>query len=249
MTNARTRFSSGALLAAIVIAASATLATNANATSSFDTTLAGPGVYFGTGNANSHFVTGDASNIELGLGTIKRYLGPIAPDANSDVYHVLTGVTGVTGRTGADWGFVFSINTNLDGAGALTLANITTSLCTHDVGLNLDHCIDVLGIGDNSHAASSPSTTAQNGETLQFRNTNTPTDTRFFDPGFAIGANDTYVFTLTAFDIAGVAIDSVQMVDVAGTGAPVPEPATLPLILAGLGLVALQRRRSAAART
>jgi hypothetical protein len=213
-----------------------------------DTTLADPpGVYFGTGNTNAHFVTNSAFNIELGLGTVKRFLGPVTPDAGTSTYHVLTGTTSVAGKTGADWGFVYSLNTNLSGTGSLTLANIIASLCVQDVGLGTSSCFNPLTIPDNAHAASSPLTTAQNSEALQFLNSTSPFDTRYFDPGFDINANNTYIFTLNAYDsTSNQLLNSVQMTDIAGTGAAgVPEPGTLALFglgLLGLGFIYRQRR-------
>ena len=217
-----------------------------------DTSLAPPGVYFGSGNVNAHFVTNTAFNMELGLGTVKRYLGPVTPDAGTADYHVLTGTTSVAGKTGTDWGFVYSLNTNVNGMGLMTLANIIASLCIQDVGLGTSSCFNPLAVPDNAHATSSPLTTAQNSEALQFSNSNSPVDTRYFSPGFDINANNTYVFTLSARDsVSNQLLNSVQMTDIAGTGAAsgVPVPGSLALLglgLLGLGFVYRTRRNEKA---
>lgn len=232
------------LVLAAVVVTSTTLVSTAQATT-FDTTLADPpGVYFGSGNVNANFVTNDVSSIELGLGTVRRYIGPVAPDPSTSDYHVLTGFTGVAGKTGTDWGFVFSINTDYNASSSLTLADITASLCAQDVGLGTTNCFDPLAIPDN---ALSGATGAQNSEALQFLDVLLP-DTRFIDPGFLINADDTYIFTLSVFNGDKTLLDSVQMTDIAGTGAPVPEPVTISLFGAGLfGAAAMRRRRKKAA--
>src|SRR4249920_3591684 len=65
--------------------------------------VAPPGVYFGSGNANSNFTVDKETNIEIGLSAIERFLGPITPVGN--VYTVPTGPTSVSGKTGVNWGF------------------------------------------------------------------------------------------------------------------------------------------------
>ncbi len=229
-------------LATVAAVASLTFVNSAQA-ATYDTTLIDPpGVYFGNGNVNAHFVTNVASNIELGLGTVERFVGPVIPDAGTSVYHVNTGTTSEPGKTGTDWGFVFSINTNANGAGSLTLADIVPSICIQDIGQGVTNCFNPFAIFDNAHAASSPTTTAQNSEALQF----STLATRFFLPNFDIDANDTYIFTLNA-SIGGNVVNSVQMTDIAGTGASngVPEPLSLGLLGMGLfGLAAARRKRN-----
>src|SRR5580692_3300115 len=109
----------------------------------FDTSLTSPpGVYFGTGNANSNFTTETDGTTELGLSVIQRFVGPIDPGAGSNVYQVSPGVTTVPTKTGSWWGFDFSINTQYNG-GTDVLANFTyslniTDLTTSNVGPTFD---------------------------------------------------------------------------------------------------------------
>ncbi|HLI12854.1 MAG TPA: PEP-CTERM sorting domain-containing protein [Alphaproteobacteria bacterium] len=236
MKNVTRTLSAKHLAFAAALAAGTLLAGGAKATT-FDTTLTSPpGVYWGTGNINAHFVTNIQDNIELGLGTIQRFIGPIAPDANTSVYHVQTGATTVPGKTGSDWGFVFSINTNVDGTGSLTLSDLTASLCIQDVGHGSNTCFNPLLIPDNAHFGS---TGAQNSEALSFAG---------FDPGYDINANDTYLFTLdVTYGATAPRQLTVNMTDIAGTGA-VPEPGTLALFGAGLAGLGWLRRRGKAHR-
>jgi hypothetical protein len=248
MTTIARLFSGGPLAAAAVIAASMGLGGIADAAPlvAFDANLASPGVYYGSGNINGGFVTADTTDIELGLRTIERYVAPIAPDGSSSTYDVKTGDATAPGHTGTDWGFVFSINTALSAASSFTLANITASLCVEDVGQGTTNCGNPLGITDNVLSPTSPTTGVQNSEALQFLNTTSPTDTRFFDLGFNIDADDTYIFTLSVSDLAtGALLDSVQMTDIAGAGATVPEPSSIALFGAGLlGLGLILRRKA-----
>src|ERR1035438_3542849 len=77
----------------------------------FDTSLTSPpGVYFGSGNANTNFTAETNGTTELGLSVIQRYVGPIDPGAGSNVYQVSPGAITVPSKTGSSWGFDFSVN-------------------------------------------------------------------------------------------------------------------------------------------
>jgi hypothetical protein len=67
------------------------------------------------------------------------------------------------------------------------------------------------------------------------------------DSGYDVNANDTYVFTLEAFNKAGALLGTNTINVVAGKGAAVPEPVTLSLFGAGLaGLTVMRRRKKRA---
>jgi len=215
-----------------------------------DTSLVNPpGVYFGAGNSNSHFNVSTTGSVEIGLSAITRFIGPVTPTGNE--YDVATGATSVPGKTGSSWGFVFSVNLNADGNGALNLSNITTKLTLNDVGLGTTGFFDVLAIPDNTlygtGGTCTPSITCttanyfafQNSEALSFA----AVAAALNDPGYDMNADDTYIFTLEAFNQAGALLGSNTINVVAGKGAAVPEPLTLSLFGAGFAGLAVMRRR------
>jgi len=150
---------------------------------------------------------------------------------------------------------VLSVNLNADGRGTLNLSDITTKLTLNDVGLGTTGGFDVLAIPDNAEygaggvcpnaslcGPASGFSAFQNSEALSFA----LVAAALGDSGYDINADDTYVFTLEAFNKAGALLGTNTINVVAGRGAAVPEPVTLSLFGAGVaGMAALRRRRKA----
>lgn len=247
------RVGSGRLgVASLVAAVFMLMPGPAQATVTYNTNLAAPGTYYGTGNPNTNWVVDNSNGVEIGLQTLIRYVGSVAPTPpGSSIYYVPTGATSETGKSGSAWGFAFSLN--LNGAG-LTLNDVTTSLQMQDVANGTTGAFDALLICDNFGYSSSGSDGgscasslnasidygAQNAEALSY----SAIAAAFLDPGYNMNQDDTYKFMFSVTckanienNCAGKQLASVDSTVIAGTGASVPEPASIALF--GAGLLAL----------
>jgi hypothetical protein len=215
----------------------------------FNTSLATPGFYNGSGNANSGFVANTtADGIEFGLGTQIRGAGggPITPTPTDSATYLAPAGLDMAG-THALWNFEYSIN--------LQAVAINSGLVLQDITPN----VTILNEGNGQTYSFNPFTTTpdnsgyngsvnaaflnmatdygfQNSENLNFAFLKLPLS-------FDATANDTYLFTLSAIDIGtGNSLGDVQETVVVGTGAT-PLPGALPLFAGGLGLVGLLAKR------
>lgn len=233
---------------------------------SFDQNVT-PDVIFGDGNANGGFTVDTANGVEIGL------RGKLRFDANDQPQNVFNsnGLGGYSfdagnppmGAGGAAtpvWSFEWSINSNVDGSGGM-LDQFTYLLeLDGDPGAGtdfgsfdpinapfFDHAIgdNTTGNGDGVAATSiaeysaliAANNVAQNSWRYDFFNT-TMTQLSAFDPN----ESGVYTIRLSAFD--GQTALASSSIDIR-VGA-VPLPATLPLLLAGIGGLALLRRRRTA---
>lgn len=235
------------LFAAGVIAAA--FASGAQANTFFDSPLAAPGVYAGTGNPNTDFTGTLLNGIELGLGVQYRKGAQVIPDASSSTYHVNTGFysTPTDSCTGhcALWNIEFSINLRADGATnstrLLSQGHATLDIQNVGNGVPLSLSVELLdndlwggtGTGTKNPTDSTTAWAAQNSENLAF----------FGLPlGFDPLANDTYLFTLTLFNSDDQIVSTADATVIAGTGAT-PLPAALPMFASGLGVFGYFARR------
>jgi hypothetical protein len=227
---------------AVVITAAVSTASADSIT--YNGSLAAPGFYNGTGNPNSGFTVDTVGNLELGLGAIIRFVGPITPTpANSNVYDAPVGTSGGD----ALWDWEFSVNTQA-GGGSNTLASYTSfEISILDVGTGISNMFNPEIIPDNSYYGTSGKTVGSPAPAGSFGMPHSENNSfTGFLPGFNPNANDTYDYSLLAFQGSTVvATDTMQVV--VGTGAAVPEPKVtvlLGFLLAGMGVFGWRKRRT-----
>lgn len=209
--------------AAIVMAASA-----AQAGSATNASLASPGVYFGTGNANGAFAVDTEGGIEIGLRSKISGIHPqITP--TGDVYDIPIGDT---------FNFDYSFNPSVTGTEA-NISGLTQSITITDL-FGLSVSFDPSAIPDNYSLLAGPDQrlTApvggfQNSEKISFA---------FLDPAYNPNKADTFNLTYTVTGANGAPIASVE--NIVNTGV-VPEPAAWALMMLGFGGVGAVLRRKA----
>ena len=212
----------------------------AMATVVYDTALVSPGVYYGTGNSNSNFTVSTNGTVELGLGVINRFIGPVDPGAGSNTYMVSTGTNG--GGL-ALWDYVLSINTRA-GGGTQTVSTDgdVYSLTVKDNTTSVSITGNPLLIGDNAENGSSTTHLlalssvwgAQNAENPGFPGVG-------LFPNFNPYAADSYTVTLNMVDPTNSA-NNVSVSE--NINAQTPEPGSLAMMGGGLlGIGFVLRRR------
>jgi hypothetical protein len=183
--------------------------------------LAAPGVYYGSGNANGNFVVDTEGGVEIGLRAKLYQVGNITPSGNW--YQVSTGLFS---PTRALWNFDFSVN-----PGAQSLAGTTALITIKDIGNGTTTSFDPSAIGDNAHSGNG----YQNSENAIFG---------FLGPLYSPFANDLFQFdfTLTGGNLTSpLAVEAFVQV-----GSGVPEPSTWAMMIlgfAGVGFASYRRAR------
>jgi len=251
------RFSYGGI-AAPTAAMAATFLLGATMASAA-TTYVTPDVIFGTGNANGSFTIDQENGVELGLRAKVRY--PIPENRfNYDGVDTYMMPSGTSSGGLPLWNFEWSINTDYSGTSGLKLDDLTYKLqldtdptsaetftSSFDPIFNYlstpDHAIGDNGTGNGGGTVATSGTDYLN---LLANNNVAQNSWSFLWEGALIdpNVNGTYGIQLTAYNA-----DKVQVASTHINVATTPLPATLPLMLSGLGLVgAVARRKSKKAK-
>ena len=136
--------------------AAVSISSAAQATLVYDTSLASPGFYNGSGNPNEGFTVNTVNGIELGLGVNIRFVGPVHP-TSSNVYDVAVGFSTVPL---AKWNFEYSVNLGNSGR---HLSDVQTRLTITNLANSQVILFDPYTIPDNAHF---DGTTTHNGGAL-----------------------------------------------------------------------------------
>jgi hypothetical protein len=233
--------------AVLGIFALAALSPAAQAGTTYNTSLASPpGVYFGTGNANSNFTVDTGSNVEIGLSAITRFIAPITP--TTDVYTVPLGNTALP-NTGSAWGVDFSINLRA-GGGSLTLSQIDPVLVVTDTGTGFNEAIPdfTAGLGGNTCYDGSVDAACSSPSDYGIQNSEPGSLLSALGDAFNDAVADTYDFTLYVYGCSGADCTTNLLASDTIVVNAVPEPASIYLLGAALlgfgGLRQLRKNRS-----
>lgn len=185
----------------------------------YDADLVSPGVYYGSGNTNGHFVVDTENGVEIGFRAKLYKVGNITPTGN--LYQVSTGLYSPTRSL---WNFDFSVNPgNQSLVGTAALITIT------DLRTGTQTSFNPSLIPDNATSGNG----YQNSENAIFG----------FLPSYDPFANDTYRFNFT---LAGGSLLTPLAVEAfVQIGSGVPEPSTWAMMIlgfAGVGFMAYRRK-------
>lgn len=221
-----TAYLAAASAAALIAAASAARAD----VLVMDTELAAPGVYFGSGNFNTHYAVDTAGGVEIGL---KSKIRGDATDSIAPVGDVY--VIGLGNKVSFD----YSVNADINGDAPVDLSDVTALLTIFNLGTGQSASFDPSSTSAQLGNTFNASTGGyQNSEQLAF----------FPSDGFSLNTNATYLVRLSLTNVPGVeGTMSVDNVIQYGAGG-IPEPTAWALLVLGFGGAgaALRRRRGAA---
>ncbi len=223
----------------VILAATILLSTFALSAETYGALASPPGTYYGTGNSNTGWTVSTNGNLELGLGGLLRFVGPLSQTFN--VYTAPAGPTAVPGSTGSAWGFDFSANTGLLSS-TKTLADYDFSLLIQDVTTTKSYdsgFVSAAALETTFHGFSHPSTGVNADQGFQ-----DATSLHYFGSGaplfYDINALDLYRITLSANDTGTNHSAGSVSIDVQVT----PEPGTWLMLGTGLTAIGVLRRRS-----
>jgi hypothetical protein len=229
-------------LAALSAASFVCLASAAQADTVFDTSLTSPpGVFFGTGNFNTHYAVTTADNgLEIGL---KSKINKDASDSIGAVGDVYT--IGLGNKVSFDYAVI---------PNGVDLTGVTATLTILNVGTGQTFSFDPSPANPDPNLGdvAGPGGSYENSEQIGF-----------FPVGFSLTTNATYDITLSLSGLGGGGIlssmpggrflnglpsgadtISVENVVVYGSGASVPEPTSWALMILGFGAAGVAMRRS-----
>jgi hypothetical protein len=207
------------LFAALAAVAVVGLASTAEASTVFNTSLPSPGVIYGSGNPNDHFTLTNAGGVTLGLKS-KIYQQDVTTPVG-DVYSI-----GLGNVVSVDYAVI---------PGSVSLAGTTASL-------------NLLNERTGQTASFDPSTLDNATSGGAYENSERLTFGFLSSLGFDRNKDDTYLATLSIDGLSGGPI-SVENVIKMGTGAiPEPATWALMMLgLGGIGAALRRNRRSALA--
>jgi hypothetical protein len=220
------------------------VATAASASTVFDSPLASPGFYNGSGNPNEGFTITNADGAEIALGVLYRKSGPqVHPTGGGSTYDVKAGFYNFTTdfclNACAKWNIEFSLNLGADSGRHLD--DITTLLTVKNLSTGDVSSFDPLTTFTDNSGWNGAKNVANGNEATDygFQNSENLAFSEFAALNFNPLENTSYLLTFSVSLIGS----NTPFASVEATINATPLPATLPLFVGGLGVIRFAARR------